>query len=293
MTSRSGRNELEPYNQNILLNFIIAPAARAKQCTSLCFLLDAALSIERNTGMSKQFSTTSQLSTLEEHVTFGLKGMLVGARRTLPIALSGCAYGLVFGVLTQQAHLSILEVLLMSGLVYAGSAQLIVLSLWTTPLPIPAIVFTTLIVNLRNVLLGVTISPWFLRIPRLKAYISVFFLADESWALLMSEFDTGKRNAAFLLGSGLVLYAEWLVSTVTGRVLGNVVHDPARFGLDFAFTAVFLSLLVGLWKGKSDLLPWIVAAIVAVVSAHFLPGKWYILLGGLIGSIGGAIRHAD
>ncbi len=242
--------------------------------------------------MSKPLASTPQSST-EEPVTFDLKGVLTGARRTLPIALSVCAYGLVFGVLAQQAHLSILEVLLMSGLVYAGSAQLIVLSLWSMPLPIATILFTTLIVNLRNVLLGVAISPWFLRIPRLKAYASIFFLADENWALTMGEFDKGKRNAAFLLGSGLVLYVAWLSSTVIGRILGDVVHDPVRFGLDFAFTAVFLSLLVGLWKGKSDLLPWVVAGIVAVVSAHLLPGKWYIVLGGLAGSIVGGIRHAD
>ena len=221
----------------------------------------------------------------EEPVAFDLKGGVAGARRVLPIALSVCAYGLVFGVLAQQARLSLLEVLLMSGLVFAGSAQLIVLSLWAMPLPIAAILLTTLIVNLRNLLLGAAISPWFSRLPPLKAYTSIFFLADENWALTMGEFAQGKRNAAFLLGSGLVLYVAWVGSTVVGRTLGDVVHDPARFGLDFAFTAVFLSLLVGLWKGKADLIAWVAAAIVAVAAAHVLPGKWYILLGGLAGSV--------
>lgn len=136
-------------------------------------------------------------------------------------------------------------------------------------------------------------SPWFLRLSPFKAYTTLFFLADENWALTMSEFDKGKPNAAFLLGSGLMLYVAWVGSTVLGRTLGDVVHDPARFGLDFAFTAVFLTLLVGLWKGKSDLLPWIVAGVVAVAVAHVFPGKWYILLGGLAGSIAGVIRHAD
>jgi len=221
----------------------------------------------------------------EEPVAFDLKGGVAGARRVLPIALSVCAYGLVFGVLAQQARLSLLEVLLMSGLVFAGSAQLIVLSLWAMPLPIAAILLTTLIVNLRNLLLGAAISPWFSRLPPLKAYTSIFFLADENWALTMGEFAQGKRNAAFLLGSGLVLYVAWVGSTVIGRTLGDVVHDPASFGLDFAFTAVFLSLLVGLWKGKADLIAWVAAAIVAVAAAHVLPGKWYILLGGLAGSV--------
>jgi 4-azaleucine resistance transporter AzlC len=228
-----------------------------------------------------------------EHVTFDLDGVLTGARRILPIALGDAAYGLVFGVLAQQAKLSILEVFLMSGLVFAGSAQLIVLSLWSMPLPIGTILLTTLIVNLRNLLMGAAISPWFLRLSPFKAYTTIFFLADENWALTMGEFAKGKRNAAFLLGSGLVLLIVWVSSTVAGRMLGSVVHDPARWGLDFIFTAVFLSLLVGLWKGKSDILPWIVAATVAVAAAHYLPGKWYILLGGLAGSITGVVRHAE
>ena len=109
----------------------------------------------------------------------------------------------------------------------------------------------------------------------------------------MGEFNKGKRNAAFLLGSGFVLFIAWVGSTVIGRTLGSLVHDPSRWGLDFTFTAVFLSLLVGLWKGKSDILPWVVSAIVAVAAAHWLPGKWYILLGGLVGSVAGVVRHAE
>ncbi len=109
----------------------------------------------------------------------------------------------------------------------------------------------------------------------------------------MNEFARGKRDAAFLLGSGLVLFGAWISSTVLGRLLGEGIADPTRWGLDFAFTAVFLSLLVGVWKGKADIFPWIVAAVVAVVTAHLFPGKWYILLGALAGSIVGGMRHAD
>lgn len=236
-------------------------------------------------------SVASQPS--EEVVTFTREGALTGAKRTIPVALSVCAYGLAFGVLAQQAKLSVLEVLLMSTFVFAGSSQLIALGLWSMPLPIGVIIFTTLVVNLRNMLMGVTLSPWFRHLAPLKAYTMLFFLSDESWALTTSEFASGKRNAAFLVGSGLVIFVAWVGSTGLGRVLGDIIHDPTQWGLDFAFTAVFLSLLVGLWKGKSDLLPWIVAALVAIVAARFLPGKWYILLGGLAGSIAGGLRRAN
>lgn len=231
--------------------------------------------------------------TTEEQVSFTLSGILTGARKSIPIAISAFATGLVFGVLARQAGLSLLEALLMSGLVFAGASQFIALGLWMMPLPVGAIIFTTLIVNLRHMLMGASISPWFSRLPAARAYATLFFMTDESWALLMGECARGKRNAAFLLGSGLTLYSAWLSAALVGRAFGNALQDPSRWGLDFAFTAVFIALLVGLWKGKGDILPWVVAAIVAVAAAHWLPGKWYILLGALAGSLIGVLRHAD
>jgi 4-azaleucine resistance transporter AzlC len=232
-------------------------------------------------------------STGEEQVSFDLQGVVDGVKKSIPVAISVFAYGLVFGVLARQAGLTMLEALLMSGLVYAGASQFVALGLWAMPLPVGAIILTTLIVNLRHLLMGASVSPWFSRLPFTKVYGTLFFLSDESWALLMGEFARGKRNAAFLLGSGAALYVAWVSAALVGRTLGGVIQDPAQWGLDFTFTAVFIALLVGLWRGKKDILPWIVAAIVATAAAHWLPGKWYILLGALAGSLIGVARHAD
>lgn len=230
---------------------------------------------------------------MSENVTFTLAGAAAGARRTLPLAISTFAFGVVFGLLARRTGLSLAEAALMSALVFAGSAQFVVLELWKAPLPVATIILTALIVNLRYLLLGAALRPWFARLSALKAYGSVFLLADENWAMTMREFDSGGRDAAFLLGGGLAVYAGWLGGTLVGHTAGAAIADPARWGLDFAFTAVFTALLVGMWKGKSSLLPWAVAALVAVAAAQLLPGKWYILLGGLAGSLVGAIRRAD
>ena len=65
-----------------------------------------------------------------------------------------------------------------------------------------------------------------------------------------------------------------------------MLQDPARYGLDFAFTAVFLTLLVSLWKGRRTFYPW------AAVAAHeLLPGVWYIALGGVAGTLVGACQR--
>jgi predicted branched-subunit amino acid permease len=120
----------------------------------------------------------------------------------------------------------------------------------------------------------------------------LFFMSDESWALTMSYFKAGGSDAAFLLGGGLLLTLVWLGGTAIGHLVGAVVQNPTQWGFDFAFVAVFVALLVSLWKGKGDLLPWAVAAGVALAAAHWLPGAWYILLGALAGSVTGALRHA-
>jgi len=173
----------------------------------------------------------------------------------------------------------------------AGASQFVALGLWAMPLPVVSIVLTTLIVNLRHVLMGMSLSPWLLRISRFKALGSVFFMTDESWALTTAELAQKGDNPAFLLGSGITLWIAWQTGTCAGRVLGSSIHDPSSLGLDFAFSAVFITLLVGLWRGAADVLPWIVAAAVAVAASHWLQGTWYILLGGLAGSVAGAVRR--
>ncbi len=226
-------------------------------------------------------------------ITFALSGVLLGAKRTIPIAISAFTIGIVFGVLARQARLSVVDALLMSGLVYAGASQFVALSLWTTiPFPVTTIIVTTFIVNMRHLLMGASLRPWFTKLSPWKVYLSVFFMVDESWAMTMSDFARGGRDAGFLFGSGLILYLAWVSSTIIGRTIGAWIQNPAQWGLDFAFTAVFTALLVGMWKGKSNLLPWIVAAVVAVAAAHWLPGKWYILLGGIVGSVAGAFTDA-
>jgi len=229
----------------------------------------------------------------DQPIAFDLAGALAGARRTLPVGASIFAYGLVFGVLARQAGLSPAEAFLMSGLVFAGSSQFVALDLWATPLPIASLVVTTLVVNLRHLLMGAALGPLLGRLPPLKTYGSLFFLNDESWALTMGEQDRGRRNAAFLVGSGVVTWLAWTGATLAGGTLGGALRDPARWGLDFAFTAVFVALVVGLWRGKGDALPWAVAALVAVVVDRLLSGTWHILLGGLAGSLTAALGRAE
>ena len=217
-----------------------------------------------------------------------------GARACIPVAISVAAYGVVWGVLAKQAGLSLLEVMLMSGLVFAGSAQFVALDLWhATPstLPIGPIILATLIVNLRYLLLTATMRPLVRPGTEKRSAAAMWLLSDENWAMTVGQMAKGRGSIAFLVGGGTTVWCAWMAATILGRLLGSAIDDPTKFGLDFAFTATFLALLLGMWKGKADLLPWLVAALVAVISARFIPGSWYILTGGIAGSFAGAIAE--
>ena len=223
-----------------------------------------------------------------------------GARACIPVAISVAAYGVVWGVLARGTGLSLVEVIMMSGLVFAGSAQFVALDLWTaTPasLPIGPLILAALIVNLRYLLLTATLRPLFRPEDQLKGALMMGIVSDETWAMTVAEMAKGRGTVAFLLGGGVLAYVCWMATTVAGHTLGSVIDDPTRYGLDFAFTATFLALLLGMWKGRADLVPWLVAALVAIVSARLIEGSWYILIGGIAGSLAGAIAertlHAD
>lgn len=219
-----------------------------------------------------------------EAVTFGVAGFRDGFRTGFPVALGVAGYGIVFGVVAARAGLSVAEAALMSATVLAGAAQLVAVELWANPIPVVAIVTTTLVVNLRYVLMGAALRPWFEELSPGQAYTSVFFFADENWALSMAEFRDGSTHGAFLLGSGVILWLLWIASTAVGAIAGDIVGDPSQYGLDFAVTAIFLTLAVGFWDGRESLRPWLAAAVVALVGYAVLPGQWYIIGGALAGA---------
>jgi len=219
----------------------------------------------------------------EQTVTFTRSGVRDGFVKCVPVSLGVAGYGIAFGVLAQQAGLSVAEATLMSATVVAGAAQVIAVELWADPIPVALVVGTAFVVNLRYTLMGAALRPWLRDLTPLQAYGSVFFMADENWALTMGELRSGSDKGAFLLGSGLAIWAFWVGSTVLGATAGATIGEPSRYGLDFVLVAVFLAIAVSLWDGASDLVPWGGALLVAVLGARLLPGSWYILAGGIAG----------
>ena len=208
-----------------------------------------------------------------------------GFRANLPIALSVAAYGSVLGVLAAQNHISWIVLLLMDLFIFAGSAQFVMVDMWTGPLPVGEIIAGVAIINLRYLLIGASLEPVFQGKSLGHKAAVMHLVADENWAVTMAAHRRGLASSAYLLGGGCCLLMAWCLGTMAGHQLGAIIQQPEALALDFACIAVFTALTVSMWRGKSDLAPWLTAAVVAVIADAYLPGKWYIVAGGLGGAL--------
>lgn len=200
-------------------------------------------------------------------------------------------FGLAYGIVASQTGLSIAETTLMSLVVFAGAAQFMAVSMLQSGVSAPFIVLSTLMINLRHLLMGLSLSPYLMKQKSIWHYLLAFGMVDESYATTVSHYQSSESdqgNPYFMLGSAAGLYAFWAASSVAGGLLGRSIKDPLSWGLDFAMPATFLSLLIPQIKSKRIFVVTAVAAVVAVAAFVLVPGKWYIIIAALTATALGA-----
>jgi len=208
-----------------------------------------------------------------------------GVRANMPLVPSVVAYASVLGVLAAQKSIAWTDFMALNVFMFAGSAQFLLVDMWNAPLPVVEMALAAFVINMRYMLIGASLKELFAQESMLRKLIIMHFVADENWAMTMLAARKGTTTVFHLLGGGMFLMVVWSSSTMVGMVLGSSIPDPKLFALDFAFTAVFTALAVSLWQGKQDIVPWLVAIAVSVLTERFLPGKWYILSGGISGAL--------
>lgn len=200
-----------------------------------------------------------------------------------PAAVAAMPIGLLFGALAAGKGLSPLEVLLMGALVFAGGAQFAAVELWATPAPIGALVFSTLLINARHVLMSASLAPKLTGFSATQKFLGLYYMADENWALAERRARTHRLTPAYWFGMALPFVACWLTTSTLGATIGAAMGDPRRFGADFAFTALFIALVAAFWKGRVT--AWTVAAagISSALTYRFVGPPWHVLVGALCG----------
>lgn len=214
-----------------------------------------------------------------------------GLKDVVPTLFGYIGVGLAMGIVANTSHLSVLAVLIMSLVVYAGSAQFIIISMLLAGSPVSAIVLSTFLINSRMILMSMSIAQYFKKASLLDNVALGSLLTDETFALSMNKLNQTKQTLAprWLHGANLLAYAVWAVATVIGDVLGQLITDPNQFGLDFAVVGMFIGLLylqIITDRSKSlqtQLLVVLFVAILMTILMRFFPGNIALLIATLLG----------
>ncbi len=198
--------------------------------------------------------------------------------------------GLVFGALASQKGLSPVEIMLMSATVYAGGAQFVALDLWTQPASWLGLGFSAFLVNIRHLIMGASLARSVTHFTRAQRWMMAFLLSDEVWAMAeqraVRQAVSGARlTPAFYAGLGVSLYLNWVLWSSMGAILGAVVGDPAAYGFDFVFSAIFIGLISGFSPSARRWQVLVASGVVAALVYVQFDGPWYVLTGGMAGIV--------
>ncbi|NEU29709.1 AzlC family ABC transporter permease [bacterium LRH843] len=203
----------------------------------------------------------------KKHPTFSQ-----GVRDCIPTLIGYISIGIAAGIVGASSNLSVLEMTLLSALVYAGASQFIICALVVSGSPISVIIFTTFIVNLRHFLLCMTLAPHFTNYSLMKNIGIGALVTDESFGVAVNRIAKGEKvNGPWMNGLNITAYLFWILSCMAGAVFGKWISNPEIFGLDFALTAMFIALLVlQLQNIKNSKLRLYISLILYVVIAMFV-----------------------
>lgn len=216
------------------------------------------------------------------------QGLTYGLRKSLTIGIGYAPVAVTFGILATQFGLTIWEAGLMSFMVYAGASQFIAIEMIHQGANLWMIGLTTLIVNIRHILMSLSVVHFF---PERNLPWSLGLaqgLTDETFVLntrVLKDVTKEENRRWVMLGINLGAFCTWVTFTILGGIIGNWL--PIQFsGFQFALLALFIILTASALNQK-NVLTYLLAAILAIAFKLLLPGKIYLVLSvGLAAGIG-------
>ena len=200
----------------------------------------------------------------------------------LPVVLGYLPIGFAFGVLAASAGISPFNAVLMSLIVFAGSAQLMAVGFITQGVGPWTLIAATFIINLRHLLMSASLSPYMQKWRGAQVAGFAFELTDETFGVNSLRFEQGHTAPGSALRINLVCHLSWVVGSLLGVLAGGLIEDVRLFGLDYALPAMFIALLVMQIRGSLYL--WV--ALGAGVLSMFIWGagltSWNVILAAVI-----------
>jgi len=207
----------------------------------------------------------------------------------LPVVLGYIPVGFAYGVLGVNAGISTLNTILMSLIVFAGSAQLMTTGFFAQGLNPFSIIITTFIVNLRHMLMSASLSSHMKEWKKIEVAGFCYELTDETFAVHSLRFTEGDTSALPAMIINFICQLSWIVGTILGAMAGNLISDVKPFALDYALPAMFIALLILQVHNRKHVIVAIVGAVVSILLWKLGITQWNVILSTVIGATLGAI----
>jgi 4-azaleucine resistance transporter AzlC len=213
-----------------------------------------------------------------------------GVRAALPVVLGYLGIGFAAGVVERAAGMSYAEILLLSAVLYAGSAQFVVTSMLSMGAPPAAIVPTVFFLNLRHLLLSAALAPALKGVAAWKNALLGLQVTDETFVVASTR---ASLTPGWLAGLNVAAWASWATANLAGAALAGLAPDTRALG--FALPAMFAGLLVLQVAHQPRrgvaLTVGICSALIGVAIQLVQPGPWAVVGATLLGATLGLLLH--
>lgn len=184
---------------------------------------------------------------------------------TIPVMTGYIVLGFGFGIVLKSNGYGLFWAFIMSLFIYAGSMQYVAIGLLTSGASLITTALTTLMVNARHLFYGISMLDKYKDTGKVKPYL-IFALTDETYSLVCKDNinvpEEKKKNYYFLVSLFDQIY--WIVGSVLGAVVGNLVEFNSN-GIEFALTALFLTVLTEQWLTAKNHAPALIGIIVSLI----------------------------
>src|SRR5690625_748198 len=212
------------------------------------------------------------------------KGLMTG----FPIILGYLPVAITFGVLAKQSGLSMTELIMMSVFVYAGASQFMGANMIAVGAGAIEIIIATFVLNFRHFIMSLSFMNR-LRGIGLKSRIPLsLLLTDETFA--MSSMHTKEadeeRGVLFYVTILFTAYFSWIIGSILGGFLGDVIPEKLSQSMGIALYAMFIGLLIPSVKKELKVgLIAIIAMLITIICSQFMSDGWAIVMGTVLGGL--------
>src|SRR5699024_8144820 len=214
------------------------------------------------------------------------KGLATG----FPIVLGYLPVAITYGVFATQSCLSLVELTLMSILVFAGASQFMVAKMIAVGAGTVEIIIATFVLNFRHFVMSLSFMNSLRDIGiNWKLPLSLG-LTDETFAVSALHTKEAKmeKGPLFYLSIFLTAYFSWVFGSFLGGLIGEVIPERLSDSMGIALYAMFIGLLIPSVKRELKVgLIALIAMLINVLCSQFMTDGWSIVLGTIIGGLSG------